>query len=131
MKPPKGDKRSLIRLSLGSKIKRDQFLTSVNNFSTYKIKKTFPQRYREPQRKMEQVAYCLRQTFPRCVATDYRFEGVILDLIYKTRATALVNMTNGKPRKSSTLLKLNKNVEKQNGMFSSTTSLSSSNLLRN
>ena len=56
MKPPDGDRKSLIFLSLGSKIKRDQFLMNVNNFATYKIKKTFPLRYREAQRKMEQVA---------------------------------------------------------------------------
>ena len=61
---------------------------SVNNFATYKIKKTFPQRYREAQRKMEQIAYCLRQIFPKCIATDYRFDGVVLNLIYKTRTNA-------------------------------------------
>ena len=88
MKPQDGDKKSLICLSLGSKIKRDQFLMNVNNLAAYKIKKTFPIQYREAQRKMENVAYCLRQTFPKCVATDYRFDGVILNLIYKSRASA-------------------------------------------
>ena len=37
---------------------------------------------------MEQVAYILRQAFPKCVVTDCKFEGVILNLVYKTRATA-------------------------------------------
>ena len=48
---------------------------------------------------MEQVSYCLRQTFPKCVATDYRFDGVILNLIYKTRANATSKYSEWKTRK--------------------------------
>ena len=58
---------------------------TVNNRAAYKVKKTFPIQYREAQQKMEHVAFCLRQTYPKCVATDYRFDGVILNLIYKSR----------------------------------------------
>ena len=35
MKAPEGEKKGLICLSLGSKIKRDPFFASVNNFTTY------------------------------------------------------------------------------------------------
>ena len=30
----------------------------------------------------------MRQTYPKCVATDYRFDGVVLNLIYKTRTSS-------------------------------------------
>ena len=53
MKAPEGDKKSLIYLSLGSKIKRDHFLENVNNRSLYRVRKTVPQRYRDPQKGLE------------------------------------------------------------------------------
>ena len=46
-----------------------------------------PQRYCDPQKKLEQIAYALRKTHPKLVATDFKFKGIVLNLAYKTRGT--------------------------------------------
>ena len=60
MKAPEGEKKGLICLSLNSKIKRDHFLANINNSTPYRLRKTVSQRYRDPQKKLDQVAYVLR-----------------------------------------------------------------------
>ena len=87
IKTADGEKRSLIYLLLGSKMKRDQFLANVNNNSLYRVRKTVPMIYRDPQKKLEQIAYTLRKTQPRLVATEFKFEGVMMNLVYKMRNT--------------------------------------------
>ena len=60
---------------------------NINNNTLYRVRKTVPQRYRETLKKLEQTGYVLRKMHPRLVATDFMFEGVILNLVYKTRNT--------------------------------------------
>ena len=80
-----GTKKSVIIISLGSKTKRNQFLSNVNNSSEYRVRKTVPQRYRDALNELEKIGYVLRKMHPRMIATDYEMDSVTLNLIYRTR----------------------------------------------
>ena len=54
-------KRSIVILSFHSKNKRNEFLTSVNNNTSYKVRKTVPLRYRNALQDLDRVAYILRK----------------------------------------------------------------------
>ena len=80
-----GTKKSVIIISLGSKTKRNQFLSNVNNSSEYRDRKTVPQRYRDALNELEKIGYVLRKMHPRMIATDYKTDSVTLNLIYRSR----------------------------------------------
>ena len=85
MKAGDGTKKSIVILSFNSRNKRNEFLTSVNNNTSYRLRKTVPSRYCTALKDLDRVAYILRKMHPRLITTDYAFEGVKLNLIFRTR----------------------------------------------
>ena len=85
MKDAVNGKRSLILLNAGTVQNRDFILMNLKKDKEYIVKKSFPKRYNQAQRKLNEMGHTLRKMHDEKINTEIWYKGVSLCLWYRLK----------------------------------------------